>query len=138
MQTDQDVPPTAPITGNTMQLGERHSIAIHQRDGSCWVAEFRGGRGELIDAASWFRSYLGALRYSHGHRLAALATLQPMTQDLIDKVEDLHRQAGRRDTAIAPIFEAVLSTAQRRCVELAARIRGSSGGQMGARRRPAE
>ena len=129
MQTPQDDPSTVAITGNTMQLGERHSIVIHQRDGRCWVAEFREGRGELIDAASWYRSYLGALRYSHGRRLAALATLQPMTQDVIDQVEELHRQAGRRDTAIAPIFAAVLSAAQRRCAELAARLRGSSGGR---------
>ena len=98
------------------------------------MAEFREGRGELIDAVSWFHSHLGALRYSHGRRLAALATLQPMTQDVIDQVEDLHRQAGRRDTAIAPIFAAVLSAAQRRCAELAARLRGSSGGRMHARR----
>jgi hypothetical protein len=134
MKRAHDDPPTAAITGNTMQLGERHSIAIHQRDGRCWVAEFREGRGELIDAASWYRSYLGALRYSHGRRLAALATLQPMTQDMIDQVEDLHRQAGRRDPAIAPIFVAVLAAAQRRCAELAARIRGSSGGRMHVRR----
>jgi hypothetical protein len=138
MHTTQAAPPIPAITGNTMQLGDRHSIAIHHRDGRCWVAEFHEGRGELVDAASWFRSYLGALRYSHGRRLAALATLQPMTQDVIDRVEALHREAGRRDAAIAPIFEAVLSMAQRRCAEVAARIRGSGAGRMRARGRPVE
>jgi len=136
MKAVREDPPT--VTGNTMQLGERHSIAIYQRDGRCWVAEFREGRGELIDAYSWFRADLGALRYSHGRRMAALATVQPMTQDVIEKVENLHRQAARRDTTILPMFVSVISTAWRRCGELATRIRGSSGAHISGARGPAE
>lgn len=53
MKPVQEDLPTVTVTGNTMQLGERHGIAIYQRDGRCRVAEFPEGRGELVDAASW-------------------------------------------------------------------------------------
>jgi hypothetical protein len=94
MDALRDDPPTIAVTGHVMQLGEHHSVAIYQRNGRCWVAEFRDGRGELIDAAGWFRSHLGALRYSHGHRMAALATMRPITADVIGKIEDLHHRAA--------------------------------------------
>ena len=45
--------------GRLLRLGEGHEVAIYRRDGVCWPAEFRHGRGELIDAASWFRFHAG-------------------------------------------------------------------------------
>ena len=44
---------TAVPNGNLLRLGERE-IAIYQRDGVAWVADFRGGRGEIFTAGEWF------------------------------------------------------------------------------------
>ena len=57
-------PRTAPsIYGHMITLGVDHSIAIYERNGECYVAEFRDGCGSLEDASSWFRFHAGVLRW---------------------------------------------------------------------------
>lgn len=42
------------INGHMIALGPGHSIAIHERKGEGYVAEFRDGRGEFEYAGSAF------------------------------------------------------------------------------------
>jgi len=76
---------TAPsINGHMIHLGVGHSIAIYERNGVRWVAEFRDGCGELAHADLWFRSYAGGLRYCHNRR-AALQSSIPLTAEVLEK-----------------------------------------------------
>lgn len=95
LQPRHDSPGAPQIEGNLLQLGADHQIAIYRRDGACWVAEFRHGRGELTDATSWFRVPAGALLSCHRWRAAALDTMQALTPEFIDKIEQLHRPRAR-------------------------------------------
>lgn len=79
------------ISGSVLQLDERHKVAIYQRQGVCWVADFQDGAGRLVDAASWFRFHAGALRYSHGRRAAALGSSAPISPELAEQIERLHQ-----------------------------------------------
>ena len=63
-----------PISGHVMHVGGGHRVVFHLRDRMPWVAEFRDGRVELIDAATWWRQVPVELR-SHAGRAAALARL---------------------------------------------------------------
>lgn len=79
------------ISGNVIHLGEGRRVAIYQRDGVCWVADFQGSTGQLVDAASWFRFHAGVLRYSHGRRRAALDAMTPISPELAAQIQLLHR-----------------------------------------------
>ena len=79
------------IGGSVIHLGDGHRVAIYQRDGECWVADFQGGTGQLVDAATWFRFHTGVLRYSHGRRAAALESMAPISPELAEQIERLHR-----------------------------------------------
>jgi hypothetical protein len=81
------------IIGHVIHLGDGHSVAIYKRDGVCWIADFQWGVGRLTDAASWFRFHAGVLRHSHGRRAAALDTMAPITPELVERIERLHRPA---------------------------------------------
>jgi hypothetical protein len=91
------------ISGHAIHLSERHVVAVYRRNGVSWVAEFRDGAGELSDPASWFRSMLGTLRYSHGARRSALDSMTVLTPELIFNIEALHSLATARDTRAASV-----------------------------------
>jgi hypothetical protein len=79
------------ISGNVIHVDDDQSVAIYQRDGVCWVADFHCGAGQLVDAASWFRFHAGVLRYSHGRRAAALESMAPISPQLAEQIERLHQ-----------------------------------------------
>jgi hypothetical protein len=79
------------ISGNVIHVGDDQCVAIYQRDGVCWVADFQCGAGQLVDAASWFRFHAGVLRYSHGRRAAALESMAPISPQLAERIEHLHQ-----------------------------------------------
>ena len=72
--------------GNLLRVGETREIAIYQRGGLAWVADFRGGHGELFTAADWF--------VVHGRgsllRRAGLGAIAPLPADVIERIEQLH------------------------------------------------
>ncbi len=119
METAREEPPTTKITGTVMQVGALYRAAFHTRDGTCWVAEFHGERGELIDAATWVRT-VPAWLGSHGRRAAALATATELTPELCERIEALHRQA-EEDRRAARVSQAWIR-ARRWCAELAASV----------------
>jgi hypothetical protein len=113
-----------PVHGQLLRLSAQHEIAIYLRDGASWVAEFTDGRGELMDAATWFRFHIGTLRYSHGLRAAALKSATALTQEVLEKIERLHRQAEARDSKVLTGGLAVLESVKRYCSDMASRMHG--------------
>jgi hypothetical protein len=81
--------------GNLLRLGETREIAIYQRGGLAWVADFRGGRGELFTVGAWFalngRSSL--------LRRAGLDSIAPLPADVIERIERLHVEEDRAPLA---------------------------------------
>ncbi len=88
---------TAPsINGHMIALGAGHSIAIYERSRECYVAEFRDGHGELAYAAAWFRFHAGGLRYCHNQRCATFQSCTPLTPEMLEQIERLHRESEAR------------------------------------------
>ena len=81
--------------GNLLRLGETREIAIYQRDGLTWVADFRGARGELFTVSAWFavngRSSL--------LRRAGLGSIAPLPAEVIERIERLHAAEDRAPLA---------------------------------------
>jgi len=44
-----------PIQGQILRLGTRRQVAIYLHEDALWVADFIDGRGEIVDAKTWFR-----------------------------------------------------------------------------------
>jgi len=81
--------------GNLLRLGEGREIAIYQRDGVSWVADFRGGRGWLFTAGEWF-----ALNGRGGLlRRAGLDSIAPLPEDVIERIARLHGAEDRAPLA---------------------------------------
>ncbi|HEY6241828.1 MAG TPA: hypothetical protein VIW78_13460 [Burkholderiales bacterium] len=77
--------------GNLMRLGETREIAIYLRGGVAWVADFRGGRGDLFTARDWFALNGRASLL----RRAGLTSITPLPADVIGRIERLHGEENR-------------------------------------------
>jgi hypothetical protein len=70
-----------------------------------------------VDAASWFRFHAGVLRYSHSRRAAALESMAPISPQLAEQIERLHRSAtpapDRPQSFPAPTVETSLAEPRR-------------------------
>lgn len=82
------------IQGQLLRLGAHHTAAIYLRQGSLWVADFIDDRGALVDANTWFRFNCGSLANSHALRRMALEWAIPLSADLVERIEGLHRAAA--------------------------------------------
>jgi hypothetical protein len=120
MQANREEPPPTTVTGTVMRLGEQHHVAIYTRNGTCWIAEFRGGRAELSDAATWMRMVPAALN-SHRGRKVALDSMTDLTADVRARIEALHRRASDQEPAGAT--GGAWAVACRRCAQFAASLR---------------
>jgi len=89
----------ASIDGYVIGRGGAHSIAIYERNGASWVAEFRDGRGELMNANTWF--YFHAERLGYWHRRQAYKSAQPLPLPMLVEIERLHREREAREAATA-------------------------------------
>lgn len=72
----------AVIEGSLLLLGETREIAIYRHGGCAWVADFKGGVGELYTPGEWF-----AL---NGARALRRASGAPLAAEVIGKIERLH------------------------------------------------
>ena len=79
------------LHGSLMRLGNQREIAIYLRDGTAWVADFRGGRGELLTAGAWFA--LNQDRWAL--RRATLDAVTPLPADIVRRIENLHRPTAK-------------------------------------------
>lgn len=87
------------INGYVIGRGGAHSIAIYERSGVSWVAEFRDGRGELMNANTWF--YFHAERLGYWNRRQAYKSVQPLTPAMLEEIERLHHDREAREMATA-------------------------------------
>ena len=86
MNRDRGRNEAAAENGILLRHGETREIAVYQRGGLVWVADFRGGRGELFTAADWFAVH------GHGSLLhrSGLGASAPLPADVIERIELLH------------------------------------------------
>jgi hypothetical protein len=103
------------IDGHLLQLGEGHEVAIYTRDGMCWVAEFKDGRGELFNAGTFFRFHAGVLRYSHRPYAVACASATVLTPEALERIERLHQQLEARDARMLGAGMAIVASVMRCC-----------------------
>lgn len=85
------------INGYVIGGGGAHAIAIYERNGASWVAEFRDGRGALMNANTWF--YFHAERLGYWNRRQAYKSVQPLTPSMLEEIERLHRESEAREAA---------------------------------------
>jgi hypothetical protein len=115
---------TAPsINGHMIPLGAEHSIAIYERNGVCWVAEFCDGHGTLEYANSWFRFHAGGLRYCHNGR-ATLRFSAPLTPEMLQKIDRLHAESDARQERMLAVPRTIAAAAQRWAISLVSSLRG--------------
>jgi len=79
------------IQGQMLRLSEHHAVAIYLRDGRVCVADFIDGQGALVDASTWFRFNCGTLANSHALRRMALESATPISSELAERIDALHR-----------------------------------------------
>jgi hypothetical protein len=126
MNVQHERPPFSTISGTSVRLSERDTIAIYRWDGLSWVAHFRYGCGELSDAATWFRVHAGLLRSCRAGSAAAIETVELLTPEMISRIARLHRrtEAQRSSRTVA---STVLAAAFRRaCAQIASALHGWS------------
>jgi hypothetical protein len=87
------------IQGQLLRQNERREVAIFLRDGALWVADFIDGRGQLIEATTWFRFNCGALSTTHARRRMVLESAVPLSESLVAKIERLPEPAALRTSA---------------------------------------
>ena len=115
---------TAPsINGHMIALGAKHSIAIHERNGEGFVAEFRDGRAELMHAGTWFRFHAGGLRYCHNRR-TAFQSSTPLTPEMLQEIERLHVESEARQKRMLAVPRTVAAAAQHWAISLLSHLRG--------------
>lgn len=91
---DYQAPMAPRINGHMIALTAMHSIAVYDRDGSSYIAEFRNGQGTLACAVAWFRSNERLLRSREGRH--ALQFCTPLDAETLGKIERLHAEGEAR------------------------------------------
>lgn len=116
---------TAPsVTGNMIDLGAGHWIAIYERNRDSYVAEFRDGGESLEYAGSWFRFHAGALRCAKGR--AALQSSMPLTPEILERIERLHAESDAREERMLTVPRNVAASARRYLIWMMSRLRGDA------------
>ncbi len=91
------------IQGQVLRMSQRREAAIYLRKGTLWVADFIDGDGEIVEATTWFRFNCGALSAYHARRRMVRESAIPLSAELVDRIETLHRpaQQAKNDRAMA-------------------------------------
>jgi len=126
MDTESKARTGPSINGHVITLGAGHSIAIHERNGERFVAEFRDGRGELSYAGSWFRFNAGALRCLRGR--GALRCYTPLTAEMLKKIERLHDKREAHQERMRVVPRIVTAAARRYWIDVISRLRSRAAG----------
>ena len=94
MALDPHNPALCAVQGQILRLSERREAAIYLHKGKLWVADFIDGRGELIDAVTWFRFNCGSRASPHAQRRMAIESALPLYEQLEKRIHQLHRSSG--------------------------------------------
>ena len=124
MNVQREKPPFSTISGTSVRLSDRDTIAIYRWDGLSWVAHFRDGHGELEDAATWFKAHAGLLRACQVGRIAALETDEMLTPEMISKIARLHRRRDAEDAARAEAWAKATAPLRHAGLQLIATLHG--------------
>ena len=124
MNAESQMHTTPSINGHMLTLDAGHSIAVYERNRCCYVAEFRDGHGELAYAAEWFRFHAGGLRYCHNRRRVALQSSVPLTPEMLEKIERLHRESEARQQRMLAVLGNVATKVKRCLLSLISWTRG--------------
>jgi hypothetical protein len=124
MDVQRERPPFSTISGTSVRLSERDTIAIYRWDGLSWVAHFRDGYGELDDAATWFRVHAGLLRSCRVGSIAALETVEMLTPEMISRIARLHRRLDADRAARAQASANAAAAFRHTCARLGAKLHG--------------
>ena len=82
-------PEGIPIQGQLLRRTDRREVAIFLRDGALWVADFVDGRGELIDAVTWFRFHCADGSATPAERRMLHESATPLSPELTARIEAL-------------------------------------------------
>ena len=97
-------------------MSERREVAIYLRNDRLWVADFIDGRGELIDAITWFRFNCGT--HAQARRRMVLESGIPLSAQIMARIEHLHGSPEVRKRSPAGRFRAVVDTSRRHLAAL--------------------
>ncbi len=123
MNAESKVRSAPSIEGYMIALDAGHSIALYERNGVSYVAEFRDGFGGFAYAHTWFRFHAEVLRYCRS-RGAALHSSMPLTPEMLEKIERLHVESEARQERMLAGPRTVAAAAQRYWTNLISRLRG--------------
>lgn len=124
MNAESNVRTAPSINGHLIALAAGHSIAIYERNGEGFVAEFRDGRASLEYAGSWFRFNSGVLRCLRGR--TGLEFSLPLTPEMLQKIERLHAESEARQERMLAVPRTVAAAARRYLISVMARLRGGT------------
>ncbi len=124
MDVQREQPDFSTISGTSLRLSERDTIAIYRWGGLSWVAHFREGYGELYDAATWFRANGGLLRSSRVGSVAAIETVEVLTPEMISKIARLHELVNAQRERQAAALTAPAIAFWRACTQIVCALRG--------------
>ncbi len=88
-----------PIQGQVLRRSGRREVAIFLLDDALWVADFVDGRGEVIDAVTWFRYNCAGTSVSHAERRMLLESALPLSPELAARIETLLRSGESKTGA---------------------------------------
>ena len=126
MNADSKALAACPIKGHMIALAPGQLIAIYERNGESYVAEFRDGYEKVEYACTWFRFYASALRY-RGNGRAGVDDAMPLTQEMLQKVERLHAEREARQEKMLAAPRTVALAVQRYWINFLSRLRGRAG-----------
>jgi hypothetical protein len=124
MDTQREQPPFPAISGTSVRLGERDTIAIYRLDDLAWVARFRDGQGELHDAAAWFRDNARLLRSSRVGPVSAIETVNVLTPELVARIAQLHQRVNERRARQPAALAAPAVAIRRACARMVTKLQG--------------
>ena len=82
-----DASSNLPITGDVLRIGDRE-VALYQRGGTLWVAEFESGSCAIVEAAKWLRRGYQAI--AQARRDGTLRPAVPISTELAETIACLH------------------------------------------------
>ena len=122
MNTTSESGAAPAIAGHAFVLGPGHCLAIYERKGVVWVAEFHHGRGQLTDASAWFRSDFGGVRDRRTRRNASRSHAA-LTPEMLESIERLHRESEAGHERMLAFPRAVAAQVRRRLTRWMSRLR---------------
>ena len=106
MNTTQECASASLIQGSLLRLSEHREVAIYLREGAAWVAEFDNGRAALHSASEWYTIGSGRMLV-HAQRRDAVETISPLPDEVVRRIESLHRRM--EEATVGPAVQSALA-----------------------------